>query len=89
MGNLGSRTGHRLSRSRLRQRLLGVCSLAYAVIAMEDYVAKDERTVKRCLDDVAVCDFYIGIFARRYGYIPPTADNPKIDHGTRISQSTR
>ena len=56
---------------------------------MEDYVAKDERTVKRCLDDVAVCDFYVGIFARRYGYIPPTADNPKIDHGTRISQSTR
>ena len=42
--------------------------MQYRVIAMEDYVAKDERTVKRCRDDVAVRDFHIGIFARRYGY---------------------
>jgi hypothetical protein len=51
--------------------------MQYRVIAMEDYVAKDERTVKRCLGDVEKCDFYIGIFAKRYGYIPPVSDNPE------------
>jgi hypothetical protein len=44
--------------------------------AMEDYVARDERPVDRCLQDVSWCDVYIGIFAHRYGYIPP-GDNPQ------------
>jgi hypothetical protein len=51
-------------------------TMQYRVIAMEDYVAKDERTVSRCLADVAICDFYIGIIAKRYGYVPPVNDNP-------------
>jgi regulator of protease activity HflC (stomatin/prohibitin superfamily) len=41
------------------------------VIAMEDYVATDERPLDKCLADVASCDVYVGIFAWRYGYIPP------------------
>jgi len=41
------------------------------VVAMEDYVATDQRPVDRCLEDVAKCDVYVGIFAWRYGYIPP------------------
>jgi len=45
-------------------------------IAMEDYVATDQRPLDRCLADVAACDLYIGIFAWRYGYIPPK-DNPE------------
>ncbi|HEY6345757.1 MAG TPA: DUF4062 domain-containing protein [Bryobacteraceae bacterium] len=49
--------------------------MAYDVQAMEDYVARDDRLVHRCLADVAACDFYIGIFAQRYGWIPPE-DNP-------------
>jgi len=44
--------------------------MRYHVIAMEDYVAKDERTVERCSQDVIECDIYIGIVARRYGFIP-------------------
>ena len=51
-------------------------TMQYRVIAMEDYVAKDERTVSRCLADVAICDFYVGIIAKRYGYVPPVSDNP-------------
>jgi len=38
--------------------------------AMEDYVASDERPLDRCLQDVAACDVYVGIFAWRYGFIP-------------------
>src|SRR5262245_35635446 len=45
------------------------------VVAMEDYVAADQRPLDKCLADVAACDVYIGIFAWRYGYIPDK-DNP-------------
>ncbi len=37
---------------------------------MEDYVAKDERTDQRCMNDAASCDIYIGIFAWRHGFVP-------------------
>ena len=39
-------------------------------VAMEYYVAEDQRPVDRCLSDVAHCDLYIGIFGWRYGWIP-------------------
>ena len=45
--------------------------MRYDVIAMEDYVATDKRPLDKCLADVAFCDLYVGIFAWRYGYIPP------------------
>jgi hypothetical protein len=44
--------------------------MRYDVIAMEDYVATDQRPIEKCLADVAMSDLYIGIFAWRYGYIP-------------------
>jgi tetratricopeptide (TPR) repeat protein len=47
------------------------------VIAMEDYVARDQRPLQKCLEDVASCDIYVGIFAWRYGFIPDDKkDNP-------------
>jgi hypothetical protein len=47
------------------------------VIAMEDYVATDKRPLQKCLEDVASCDIYIGIFAWRYGFMPKDEkDNP-------------
>ena len=50
--------------------------MRHDVIAMEDYVATDQRPLAKCLADVAACDVYVGIFAGRYGYIPPK-DNPE------------
>jgi tetratricopeptide (TPR) repeat protein len=50
--------------------------LSHDVIAMEDYVATDQRPLDKCLEDVAACDLYAGIFAHRYGYIP-TQGNPE------------
>jgi hypothetical protein len=44
--------------------------LGHDVVAMEDYVATDQRPLERCLADVAATDLYLGIFAHRYGYIP-------------------
>ena len=50
--------------------------LEHTVVAMEDYVAADQRSLDRCLDDVARCDVYVGIFAWRCGYVPDK-DNPE------------
>lgn len=44
--------------------------MGHEVLCMEDYVAKDERTDERCMNDAASCDIYIGIFAWRYGFVP-------------------
>lgn len=44
--------------------------MGHDVIAMEDYVATDQRPTEKCLSDVDASDLYIGIFAWRYGYIP-------------------
>lgn len=49
----------------------------YEVTAMEEYVATDKRPVQKCLDDVVLSDIYVGLFAFRYGYVPPADhDNP-------------
>src|SRR3974390_692345 len=53
--------------------------LHHDVIAMEDYVATDQRPLDKCLQDVANSDLYVGIFAFRYGYIP--------DHGNPSQKS--
>ena len=45
------------------------------VVAMEDYVARDDRPLAACLADVETSDLYVGIFAWRYGFIP-SEDNP-------------
>ncbi len=50
--------------------------MRHDVIAMVDYVAKDQRPLDKCLQDVDECDLYVGIFAWRYGYIPDQ-DNPE------------
>lgn len=44
--------------------------LGHDVIAMEDYVAADQRPLDKCLADVASSDIYVGIIAWRYGFIP-------------------
>jgi Domain of unknown function (DUF4062) len=43
---------------------------------MEDYVAADQRPLAKCLEDVATCDLYVGIFAHRYGHVS-NHDNPE------------
>ena len=48
--------------------------MGYEVCCMEDYVATDERTDARCTQDISACDFYVGIIAQRYGWIPPGSD---------------
>lgn len=50
--------------------------MRHNVNRMEDYTASDQRPLDKCLADVAAGDVYVGIFAWRYGYIPPQ-DNPE------------
>lgn len=46
----------------------------HTVVGMESYLASDQRPVDRCLSDVAMCDYYLGIFAWRCGYAPAGGD---------------
>src|SRR6185295_5916186 len=46
------------------------------VFGMESDLVSDERPLKKCLDDVAACDVYVGIIAWRYGFIPKLEENP-------------
>jgi hypothetical protein len=39
-------------------------------VAMEHYAAGEIRPLDRCLQDVANCDVYVGIFAWRSGFVP-------------------
>jgi hypothetical protein len=49
--------------------------LGHQVVSMEHYVAEDMIPLAKCLADVRSCDFYLGIFAWRYGFIPPNSPN--------------
>ncbi len=48
--------------------------LQHDVMSMEDYGASDDRPLDRCLADVRACDAYVGVFAWRYGFVPPGED---------------
>jgi Domain of unknown function (DUF4062) len=61
--------------------------MGHGVIAMEDYVATDQRPVVKCLADVAGCDLYPGLFAWRYGYVPP-AEHGNLGQKSIIGWST-
>ena len=50
--------------------------MGHQVEGMENYTADGRAPLKKCLDDVAKCHAYIGIFAWRYGYVP-TENNRK------------
>ncbi|MCA2657011.1 MAG: SUMF1/EgtB/PvdO family nonheme iron enzyme [Microcystis sp. M049S2] len=51
--------------------------LGHDAVAMEDYVATGQHPpLAKCLKDVDNCDWYVGIFAWRYGYIPDE-ENPE------------
>ncbi|HVG32126.1 MAG TPA: DUF4062 domain-containing protein [Pyrinomonadaceae bacterium] len=52
--------------------------MGFEDVAMEYYVAGNERPVDKCLNDVAACDLYVGIFAWRYGFIPKKNNSKKL-----------
>jgi len=58
-------------REAVREAIRG---LDHIDISMEHYVAEPKRPLVRCLDDVRRCDLYVGLFARRYGFVPPGSE---------------
>lgn len=62
--------------------------LGQHVIAMEDYVASDERPLARCQADVRSSNLYVGIFAWRYGFTPPGQDQSitELEYRTAVDQ---
>jgi hypothetical protein len=57
---------HRAAVARLLRQM------GHEVIGMEEYVAEGSRPLDRCLKDVDSAAIYVGIFAWRYGYTPPS-----------------
>lgn len=58
-----------------REKVLKVLRrMGHQDVAMEYFVAEDQRPLDKCLRDVETCDLYVGIFAMRYGYIPSGHD---------------
>lgn len=53
-------------------------TLRHDVIAMEDYVATDERPLDKCLQDVREADIYVGLLAWRYGYVPRNSNPSRL-----------
>jgi hypothetical protein len=61
--------------------------MGHDAIAMEDYVATDKRPLDKCLADVVRSDIYIGLFAWRYGYIPPNHEKSITELEFREAES--
>lgn len=68
----------------LAQARARVCAtlrrMGHDVVSMEDYTAGNRPSLAECRADVEKCDYYIGLFAWRYGWEPADgpapADNP-------------
>jgi len=45
------------------------------VNAMEEFGARDRTSVEISLKQIESCDVFVGIYARRYGYVPPGSEN--------------
>jgi len=66
---------HRAAVARLLRQM------GHEVIGMEEYVAEGSRPLDRCLKDVDSAAIYVGIFAWRYGYAPPS---PTVSPGDPV-----
>ncbi len=44
--------------------------LGQEVGRMEVFGARPEEPTKACLSEIQSCDFFIGIYAHRYGHVP-------------------
>jgi hypothetical protein len=71
---------HRAAVARLLRQM------GHEVIGMEEYVAEGSRPLERCLQDVDSAAIYIGIFAWRYGYTPPS---PAVTPGDPVGAPPR
>lgn len=66
---------------------LALSRLGVRDVAMEYYVAGPDRPLQRCLRDVTECDLYLGLFAWRYGFIPPgeTQSITELEYRTAVA----
>src|SRR5688572_16757395 len=45
----------------------------YSLVAMEEFGAQDASASSVSVSEVAPCDVFVGVYARRYGYVPEGA----------------
>lgn len=66
-----------------------ILRLGHHPVCMEDYVAGDIWPAEKCLRDVASCNAYVGVFAWRYGYVPPNCQVSVTEMELRKAQEMR
>jgi hypothetical protein len=52
----------------------GLLNAGYHPIDMANFMARPEGATSACLKEVAESDLFVGVYAWRYGYIPPGAE---------------
>jgi hypothetical protein len=58
-------------RAAVRESLL---QAGYHPVDMADFMARAEGATSACLNEVAESDLFVGIYAWRYGFIPPGSE---------------
>ena len=74
-----------------RQVVVRRCSaLGYAMVAMEEFGAQDGDASLVSVEAVRECDVFVGVYARRYGYVPDGAvasvTEMEYDEATRLGK---
>jgi hypothetical protein len=54
--------------------IVGINRLGHQAVAMEYFIAEDATAVEKCVEEARKAALYIGIIARRYGFIPKGYD---------------
>ena len=64
--------------------------LGLHVIGMESFGARPAESTKVCLDEIAECELFVGIYAHRYGYIPTGSSvsitEQEFDHAQKLGK---
>src|SRR5215510_9202969 len=62
----------------------------YSVVVMEEFGAQDAQAASASVAEVGPADVFVGLYARRYGYVPPgqtqSVTEMEYDEAARLSK---
>src|SRR5262249_11410497 len=66
--------------------------LGVSLSRMEDYGARPDDATVACLDEIDQSDLFVGVYAHRYGYVPPgsgiSITEAEFNHATSLRRPT-
>ncbi len=62
-----------------REAVIRKCAArGYSVVAMEEFGAQNDNASGVSVSEVAQGDVFVGVYARRYGYVPELCRYPRV-----------